>query len=43
MDFLETVKLSLYLQVINPDTNSMKAMLEPMYDGWKYTDKLKIG
>ncbi len=43
MDFLETVKLSLYLQVINTDTNSMKAILKPMYDRWKYTHKLKFG
>ena len=42
MDFLETVKLSLYLQVINTDTNSMKAIVESKYDGWKYTDKLKF-
>ena len=40
---LKTVKLALYFQVINYDDNAMKAMLEPMYDGWKYTDKLKFG
>jgi hypothetical protein len=40
---LKTVKLALYFQVVNTDANSMKAMLEPMYDGWKYTDKLKFG
>ena len=30
------------MQVINTDTNSMKAIVESKYDGWKYTDKLKF-
>ena len=40
---IKTTKLALYFQVIDTDSNSMKAMLEPMYDGWKYIDKLKKG
>jgi hypothetical protein len=38
-----TSKIALYFQVINTDSNTMKTSLEPLYEGWKYTDNLKNG
>ena len=40
---INTPKQAFYFQVVNTDSNQMKSIIEPLYEGWKYQDNLNYG